>query len=214
MLSHTQVWAAIDGLAKRNGLSPSGLAKRAGLDPTTFNPSKRFANDGRPRWPSTESLAKILEATGEPLNEFVSGIVPPGTALAQPDGYRQLPYTGLPEASHEGTFDENGAPAGANWNRLSFPDPSAKGLFALEVKGDQMLPLYRDGDVIIVAPGMPLRRGDRVIVKPRRKTPSVLLLHQRTDQAMEFFPPDRKRRLLRLRHGDIDWVGRIIWASQ
>ncbi len=65
VLSHEKVWAAIDALASQNGLSPSGLARRAGLDPTAFNPSKRVAGDGRPRWPSTESLAKVLAATGE-----------------------------------------------------------------------------------------------------------------------------------------------------
>jgi len=65
VLSHDKVWAAIDALASQNGLSPSGLARLAGLDPTTFNPSKRVAGDGRPRWPSTESLAKILAVTGD-----------------------------------------------------------------------------------------------------------------------------------------------------
>ncbi|ODN69108.1 hypothetical protein A6302_03579 [Methylobrevis pamukkalensis] len=63
MLSHDQIWSAVDALAARFGLSPSALARKAGLDPTTFNKSKRFAGDGRPRWPSTESLAKVLEAT-------------------------------------------------------------------------------------------------------------------------------------------------------
>src|SRR5688500_1947890 len=71
MWSHETVWAAIDQLAARHGLSPSGLAKKAGLDPTAFNPSKRHGADGRPRWPSTESIAKILAATGEPLEGFV-----------------------------------------------------------------------------------------------------------------------------------------------
>ncbi len=64
MLSHDQIWGAIDALAERYRMSPSGLAKRAGLDPTTFNRSKRVGADGRERWPSTESLAKVLAATG------------------------------------------------------------------------------------------------------------------------------------------------------
>ena len=51
---------ALDRLAARAKLSPSGLAKRSGLDPTTFNKSKRITPDGRPRWPSTESVAKAL----------------------------------------------------------------------------------------------------------------------------------------------------------
>lgn len=70
MLSHERIWSLIDALAARNGLSVSGLAKRAGLDPTTFNKSKRIANDGRLRWPSTESLAKILDATKTDVVDF------------------------------------------------------------------------------------------------------------------------------------------------
>lgn len=70
MFTHTQLWLAIDALAKMAQLTPSGLARRAGLDPTTFNKSKRFAADGRPRWPSTESLAKILEVTTMDMMTF------------------------------------------------------------------------------------------------------------------------------------------------
>ena len=58
--------------AERYSLSASGLAKRAGLDSTAFNKSKRQSSDGRPRWPSTESLAKIMEATGASLEEFMA----------------------------------------------------------------------------------------------------------------------------------------------
>src|ERR1700722_3993467 len=71
MLTHAQIWAAIDRLAARTGLSASGLAKRAGLDPTTFNKSKRVTREGRERWPSTESVAKSLAATGASLDDFV-----------------------------------------------------------------------------------------------------------------------------------------------
>src|SRR3977135_88964 len=71
MLTHGQVWTALDRLAERAGLSPSGLAKRSGLDPTTFNKSKRITADGRERWPSTESLAKALAATNSSIETFV-----------------------------------------------------------------------------------------------------------------------------------------------
>lgn len=70
MFSHKDIWSAIDLLAKNAQLTPSGLARRAGLDPTAFNKSKRFAADGRPRWPSTESLAKILEVTSTDIVTF------------------------------------------------------------------------------------------------------------------------------------------------
>ena len=71
MLTHAQIWNALDRLAARAGLSASGLAKKAGLDPTTFNKSKRITPDGHARWPSTESVAKSLAATGTPIDVFV-----------------------------------------------------------------------------------------------------------------------------------------------
>ena len=71
-MKHEDVWRAIDTLAAENGLSASGLAKRSGLDATTFNPSKRTMPDGRARWPSTESVAKVLNATGASLESFTS----------------------------------------------------------------------------------------------------------------------------------------------
>lgn len=96
MLTHGQVWAALDRLAERAGLSPSGLARRAGLDPTTFNKSKRITPDGRERWPSTESLAKALAATGSTMDTYVQLIgdhgrdqhfapQPPGTPIRRGD---------------------------------------------------------------------------------------------------------------------------------
>ena len=57
MYTHRDIWRAIDRLAQTFGYSPSGLAKQAGLDPTSFNKSKRQSADGKPRWPSTESIA-------------------------------------------------------------------------------------------------------------------------------------------------------------
>lgn len=72
MLTHKQIWSVIDALAARHNLSASGLAKLAGLDPTTFNKSKRRTASGRLRWPSTESIAKVLQATGSSLDQFVA----------------------------------------------------------------------------------------------------------------------------------------------
>ena len=72
MFSHKDIWRGIDRLASSFGYSASGLAKKAGLDPTSFNKSKRLSPDGKPRWPSTESLAKILAVTGATMTDFIS----------------------------------------------------------------------------------------------------------------------------------------------
>src|SRR5437868_14466861 len=97
MLTHPQIWRAIDALAAQHGMSPSGLAKLAGLDPTTFNKSKRGASHGKLRWPSTESLAKILSATGASLEEFIA-LVNEG----RPVRVRMVPLIGLAQAGRAG----------------------------------------------------------------------------------------------------------------
>ncbi len=71
MFTHQEIWDAIDILAENNDLSTSGLAKKAGLDSTTFNKSKRVTAGGKLRWPSTESISKILFVTGVNFSEFV-----------------------------------------------------------------------------------------------------------------------------------------------
>ena len=96
-LSHAKLWKAVDALARREGLSPSGLARRAGLDATSFNPSKRFGagDPPRPRWPSTESMTLILQATGVSLAEFA------GLADDAPPTSTTVPLLGLARASGE-----------------------------------------------------------------------------------------------------------------
>src|SRR5688500_5596407 len=160
MWSHESVWAAIDQLAARHGLSSSGLAKKAGLDATAFNPSKRHGSDGRPRWPSTESIAKILAATGESLEGFVglaslrrlaelSGL---GATERFQGQLRPVPLIGFAPAGAGGFFDDGGFPVGQGWDEVALPGISDEGAYALEVSGDSMLPAYRNGDILIVSP--------------------------------------------------------------
>lgn len=70
-MTHTDVWNAIDTFANAHNISCSKLAKMGGLDPTTFNKSKRQSKYGQPRWPSTSSIAKILDATGSNIEDFI-----------------------------------------------------------------------------------------------------------------------------------------------
>src|SRR3954451_10462643 len=117
MLTHAQIWHAIDSLAERYGLSASGLARKAGLDPTTFNKSKRLSVDGRLRWPSTESIAKVLDATGATMEEFMAFMRPASSFSSLPEGAfppqgSSIPLLGFAQAGAGGFFDDGGFPAG------------------------------------------------------------------------------------------------------
>src|SRR5579871_6330641 len=147
MLTHAQIWMAIDRLAARAKLSASGLAKRAGLDPTTFNKSKRITADGRARWPSTESVAKSLAATGASIDQFVALITEAGQPVTE-----AVPLIGFAEAGAGGYFDDGGYPAGKGWDEIPFPAVDDEHVYALKISGDSMHPAYRDGTVIIVSP--------------------------------------------------------------
>ena len=103
ILTHSQVWTALDRLAERAGMSPSGLAKRSGLDPTTFNKSKRITADGRERWPSTESVSKALAATNSSIDSFVQLIG---------DGARGLQSVPLLALAQAGWLDPNAGKLG------------------------------------------------------------------------------------------------------
>ncbi|MBB3965980.1 MULTISPECIES: helix-turn-helix transcriptional regulator [Rhizobium] len=221
MLSHEQIWGALDRLAERHDLTPSGLARRAGLDPTSFNKSKRLSADGRLRWPSTESIAKVLEATRSSMEEFLSFMRPQGSFSTLPEGAfppqgSSIPLLGFAQAGAGGFFDDGGFPAGQGWDVVEFPAaPSQKaGVYALEVQGESMMPLYRDGDVLIVEPGAQVRRNDRVVVKTREGEVMAKVLMRQSPRSIELMSlnPEHPNRTIEL--SDVDWIARIIWASQ
>lgn len=212
MLSHIGVWAAIDALAERAGLSPSALARRAGLDPTTFNRSKRVAPDGRPRWPSTESIAKVLQATGASLKEFSALMESREAVVVEP--LRAVPLVGFAQAGAKGYFDGEGFPLGQVLDDLPVPRRRGEEVYALEVRGDSMLPVYRHGDRIIVSAGVPCRRGDRVVVRTRAGEVMAKVLERRSAGRIELrsLNPEHEDRAFSL--DEIEWMARIVWASQ
>jgi phage repressor protein C with HTH and peptisase S24 domain len=211
MLKHADIWRAIDQLAADHGLSASGLARRAGLDPTTFNKSKRIARDGRPRWPSTESIAKILDATGATINEFVIHV---GAVPSAAGAIRRVPVIGYAQAGAKGYFDDAGYPTGSGWDELLFPDIADPHAYALEISGDSMEPLYRDGDTVIVSPAASIRRGDRVILKTTDGEVMAKQLIRRGAKKVELMSLNAQHADRAISSEHITFIHRVIWASQ
>jgi phage repressor protein C with HTH and peptisase S24 domain len=209
MLTHAQVWSAVDLLAKRKEWSASRLAKEAGLDPTTFNKSKRVTTAGRPRWPSTESISKALGATGTTLETFV-GLIQSGGANTA----RGVPLLGFAEAGAGGYFDDGGFPAGGGWDEIAFPAVNDEHAYALEVSGQSMEPAYRDGDIIVVSPAAPVRRGDRVVVKTRDGEVMAKELKRSTAKSIELKSLNAEHADRTVASTDVLWIARILWASQ
>lgn len=208
MFSHSQIWQALDRLAEVNGLSVSGLARAAGLDATSFNKSKRATPNGKPRWPTTESIAKCLDATQTSLDDFAGMLH--GIQLPQ----RWVRRISLDRASESGSFDDAGHPSGDQWDDIKLLEVNDKNAYALKITGNAMMPTYRDGDTIIVSPGSSPRPGDRVVVRTASGEILIGVLHFESDTAFELVRLNPVQAKHSIEHSEIKWMARIIWSSQ
>ncbi len=218
MFTHDDIWRALDQLARSLSTSPSGLARKAGLDPTAFNPSKRQTADGKLRWPSTESLSKVLNVAGMSLEEFSrlgqAGDKAPMRSTIPSVPSRPVPVIGLAEAGSDGYFDDAGFPLGSGWDEVQIPGGTDKALYALEIHGDSMQPVFRPGDRIIVSPYETIRRGDRVVVKTLDGEVMAKELVRQTARRVELRSLNQDFEDRTFHQRDIIWIARIIWVSQ
>jgi phage repressor protein C with HTH and peptisase S24 domain len=216
MLTHENIWSAIDRLAAAFGYSPSGLAKQSGLDATSFNKSKRFSADGKPRWPSTESVSRVLAATGATMSDFLS--LMDGNGDISPRNIKSgfIPLLGFAQAGAEGYFDEDGYPAGDAWDEVRFPetDLNTAGAYALEISGDSMEPLYRNGDVLVASPTNAFRKGDRVVVRLTNGEVMVKELVRKTASKVELKSLNTRHANRVIPANDVSWIARVLWVSQ
>ncbi len=214
-MKHEDIWRALDTLAAENGMSASGLARAAGLDPTTFNRSKRIMPDGRARWPSTESVAKVLDATGVGFDSFSSLVTGARTlASGHRSSIRRVPLIGFAQAGGDGYFGDGGYPVGGGWDEVSLPEITDPHAYALEISGDSMEPVFRDGDQIVVSPAAPIRRGDRVVLRTKNGEVMAKQLARRSARRYELksLNPDHPDRSFDL--DQVAWVHRVVWVSQ
>ncbi|MBQ3696270.1 MAG: helix-turn-helix transcriptional regulator [Alphaproteobacteria bacterium] len=209
-LSYHEIWNGLENLAKAKGLSLSAMAHKAGLDPTSFNRSKRIGADGRKRWPSTESMNKVLKAMDVTVFEFMEYA---GQPLPQPK--YTIPLLGLAKAGREGYFDSDGYPLSTDeWDGIDFPMQLGRGVYALEVSGNSMEPVYRAGDKLVVQPDSEVRINDRIVVKIKTGEVMVKELVHKSAKKIELKSLNPLHELITLEPNDVCWMARVIWVSQ
>ena len=157
-MQYEQVWNAVDKLASSQGLSPSGLAKKAGLDATTFNKSKRIRPDGKKRWPSLDSINKILEVSGITFEQFYNLAEGESAVKFTPS----IPFIKFTQLNKQPRIQNKELHTGT-WNKIRFPDSKDK-LYAIDLDNEDFAPLYRYGTLVIASKNSEIRRGDRIII--------------------------------------------------
>lgn len=206
-MKYEQVWEAVDKLARINGLSPSGLAKKAGLDATTFNKSKRIRPDGKRRWPSLDSINKIIEVCNITFDEFYH-LVETGT---EPKTMNSIPY--IKSSKLLASKEIIGSKLNTEkWDKIRFPEPRDN-LYAVDMNSDLFEPYYRQGTLLIISQNSEVRCADRVVVYLKngdmlikefvRRTASTIELKEISSD--ESFSVSLK---------DLKLINRLVWASQ
>jgi phage repressor protein C with HTH and peptisase S24 domain len=215
MYTHEEIWIAIDRLAKASGHSTSGLAIKAGLDPTSFNKSKRFQPNKKPRWPSMESISKILTVTQTTMDDFIALIKQPSHLTSPKQG--QMPLLSLSHASDRLYFTEEGIPISDQWDKLSLGGIIEDGFFAFEIDDDALSPLYRVGEILIIAPDIPIKTNDRAVFKLHTGEVILGVITQKRPDSYHLVlltNSDNAQQEHKLQKSDILWHGRIAWVSQ
>lgn len=121
---------------------------------------------------------------------------------------------GFAQAGVSGYFDDAGYPVGGSWDKIRFPGLADAHAYAIEIISDSLEPAYRDGDIVIVSPELNTRRGDRVVVKTTDGEIMAKQLLRLSVHKVDLtsFNPVHEDRSINIE--DIDWIARIIWASQ
>ena len=224
MFTHDQIWAAIDHLAKDRGYSASGLARQAGLDPTSFNRSKRTSPSGKPRWPSTESIAKILAVTACPMGQFLAlgGIdVTTGANTApRKDNAPGLYVVDLatlsggrnPMAARDGGAKTDGKAASPLLTAAAAHHDAA--CFATHIDNNRFAPLFRKGTDLLMDSKTKPATGDRVLFFSRRDGLGAGIIMNTKPDGWDISRPGGARDNDFLSTADIAWMARIILATQ
>ena len=207
-MKYETVWSAVDNLAESLGLTVSGLAKKSGLDSTTFNKSKRIRPDGNKRWPSLDSINKVLEYCNITFEEFYNY----GNNYDGHSNVQTIPFARLSNCLISIMPDGN-APDTSQWEKMAFPI-RMNGAYALEVDTTEYDPTYKKGTTILVQKNSKIRHGDRIAIFMNDGNKILAEFAFRKSQTIELHSLANHSDILSVKIDDIAFINRIAWASQ
>ena len=212
MIQHKHLWDAIDALAHVKGYSTSGLAKKAGLDSTIFNKSKRISNDGRLRWPTTQSIVKILDTAEYSMGKFA-------TLIQNAQMHEQclfLPMVALSNIQEKCCFIDNKGQIidseKANFEKNTNIDGN---VFIVKVDSNNYLPTYDKNDLLMVSRGSGIRKMDKIFIATKSGKNILAIVKSLTSHTVKILPIGK---MLLARDEvpiqEIAWMARILWKSE
>ncbi len=207
-------WPSTESIAK--ALSATSTSLESFMSLVAGEKSNAIASSAKPAF----SFADRVEAgfTGNYRNDDTNllSLSEDGGSNFMANGQNSpgIPLIGFAKAGARGYFDNGGFPAGQGWDMVEFPKPGVDGVYALEVSGDGMLPLYREGDILVVLPATQTKTGDRVVLKTRSGEVMAKILGHQDRKHVELQSLDSEHKTRSFQMSEIDWIARILWASQ
>ena len=207
-MKYETIWSAVDNLAKALSMTPSGLAKKSGLDSTTFNRSKRIRPDGKKRWPSLDSINKVLEYCNISFEEFYNyGDNYDGHSNIQTIPFARLSNNVIP------SYQEDNAPDTTNWESIAFPI-GTNSAYALEIDTVEYEPVYKKGSTVLLLKNSEIRHGDRIAVFFNDGSKVLAEFMHRKPQTIELLSLKKSENEISVKIDDIAYINRIVWVSQ
>ena len=77
-----------------------------------------------------------------------------------------------------------------------------------------MVPVFRDGDTVIISPATSIRRGDRIVIKTSYGEVMAKILLRQSTERIELKSMNQVHEDYSLDYENVSWMSRIFWASQ
>jgi phage repressor protein C with HTH and peptisase S24 domain len=97
---------------------------------------------------------------------------------------------------------------------MTFAQPFVDGGRTITVLGNSMLPLYRHGDRLIVSDQVPAGIGDRIVIESSAHGTLGGTLLYRGQTRVTVMLGGKPKRDVMVDLSDVEFIGRVIWASQ